>query len=110
MCIRIYGTFNVSTTKNILSSESPPDISFIILAPHPTTASLAISALKVSTEIIASGNFLFISFTAFKTRLLSSSTEISFAPGRDEYPPISRISAPSSNILVAVTRISSSVL
>ena len=64
----IYGTFSFAIVLNILLSNEPPEISFIIWAPE-LTDSLATLLLYVSTEIIAFGNlfehlFLYSSLTA----------------------------------------------
>ena len=56
----------------------------------------------------ASGNSLLTTLTALITRFISSSGVISPAPGRDDHPPISRKSAPSSSIIPAFSIISPS--
>ena len=78
----------------------PAEISLIILAPA-SIAFRATSLLKVSIEIITSGNFLIILFIGSITLSNSSFTEICFAPGLEEYPPISIIVTPSLMIFSA---------
>ena len=93
----IYGTFSFAIVLNILLSNEPPEISFIIWAPELTDSSATL-LLYVSTEIIAFGNLFDTLSTAFITRLNSSETGISLEPGLDVIPPISINVAPSFNI------------
>ena len=65
-------------------------------------AALATSDLNVSIEIMASGNRSMIALMGSMTLLTSSFSEISVAPGLEEYPPISKNVAPYSIIFPAV--------
>ena len=109
ICIRIYGTFNWAMVENIPSSRVPPEISLIMSAPF----SIAISAtfdLNVSTDIGMEGNSFRIHFRALHILFVSSSVLTSGAPGRVEYPPMSKMQAPSLMAFSAVNRISCCVI
>ena len=75
-------------------SKLPAEISFTIAAPF-STACLATLLLKVSIEIIVSGNDFRIDFIIGITRCNSSSSLTNSAFGLLEYPPISMKVAPS---------------
>ncbi|MNL40041.1 hypothetical protein D3C87_1623610 [compost metagenome] len=71
ICIIIYGTLYAAITSNILSSNSPAAISFIIDAPLSILA-FATSALKVSIDNKASGKCFKINSITGTMRSISS--------------------------------------
>ncbi len=66
----------------------------MIFASKSSTMRLATEALKVSTEIIASGKRLRTTPIALLNRFNSSLSETNLAPGRVEQAPISIIFPP----------------
>ena len=81
-----------------------------MIAAPASIAFFATSALKVSIDNKTSGKFFNNSVTTGSTRSNSSFTDISVAPGRELYPPMSINVAPSVSIFSARLKISESFL
>ena len=94
MCIKTTGTSNDDTTDGMFLSRNNPLISFTISAPA-STACFATIDFVVSIEIKTTESVFRIDLMTGMIRFNSSFTEIGAAPGREDSPPISRISAPS---------------
>lgn len=109
MCIKMYGTRSRATVGNISESICPIEMSLIMSASHFSMASEAMSARKVSTETGMSGEILRIICIPMRMRRISSSTDTSSAPGREEYPPRSIMSAPSEIICFALSSIAAAL-
>ena len=79
-------------------------MSFIISTPLSSPICI-VDKLLVSSEIfVFKLTLFFISFIDGITLLCSSSADILIAPGLDDSPPKSMMEAPSSSILIAVSK------
>ena len=94
LCIRITGMATDAAKGASSSSSSSAEISFRMSAPASNAAFITFF-LRVSTETGIELRLRTASITGI-IRLSSSSSETYSLPGREDSPPISRMSAPSS--------------
>mmetsp|Transcript_24581 Transcript_24581/g.76545 ORF Transcript_24581/g.76545 Transcript_24581/m.76545 type:complete len:364 (+) Transcript_24581:470-1561(+) len=106
MCMSTIGVMSSAAVASMRGSNSPPETSLIQSAPA-ATAARATAAFLVSTLMVAPGARSRMARTTGATRLISSSTGTSVAPGRVDSPPTSRMSAPASSMACAAATASS---